>query len=73
MTTIRGVSDSQARARQSRARRELAAIQREEQERFAAVTKALAESDVIPMHMKAIYAQTICSHDTPPLKKGQIP
>lgn len=73
MTTIRGVTDSQARARQSRARRELAQIQREDAARFAAVTKALAESDAIPMHMKAIYAQTICSHDTPPLRKGEIP
>jgi hypothetical protein len=73
MTVINGVTDSQARARATRARRQLAQWQREDDERFAAVTYALAQSDAIPIHMKAIYAQTICSHSTPALQKGEIP
>jgi hypothetical protein len=73
MTMLNGVTDSQARARASRARRELAQWQREDGERFAAVTNALAQSDAIPRYMKAVYAQTICSHSTPPLRKGEIP
>lgn len=64
---INGVSDVRAARLARQAHRELAQWQREDAGRFAAVTKALAESEAIPMHMKAIYAQTICSHDRPPL------
>lgn len=70
---INGVTDVRAARLARQAHRELAQWQREDAKRFAAVTKALAECDAIPPYMKAIYAQTICSHDTPPLRKGEIP
>ncbi|WP_142394318.1 hypothetical protein [Mycobacterium kansasii] len=70
---INGVSDVRAARLAKQAHRELAQWQREDTERFVAVTNALAQSDAIPPYMKAIYAQTICSHNTPPLRKGELP
>lgn len=70
---INGVTDVGAARLARQAHRELAQWQREDAERFEAVCAALAQSDAIPPYMKPIYAQTICSHDTPPLKKGEIP
>lgn len=59
MTTIRGVSDSQARARASRARRELAAIQREDAERIERVCAAIRELTGMSDEFKAEFARVI--------------
>jgi chorismate mutase len=62
MTTIRGVTDSQARARASRARRELAAMQREDAERIESVCRALREAPGMSDQFKAQIAHTIIDH-----------
>lgn len=62
MTTIRGVTDSQARARHSRAHRELAQMQRENAEHVEAVCSAIRQLPGMSDQFKAQIAKTILTH-----------
>jgi hypothetical protein len=62
MTTIRDVTDSQARARQSRARRELAQWQREDAQRLERVCRALRETLDMSDEFRSQIAKTILTH-----------
>lgn len=62
MTTIRSVTDSQARARQSRARRELVAIAREDAERIERICGAIRDLPGMSDEFKARIAHTIIDH-----------
>jgi thioester reductase-like protein len=71
MTVIRGVGDSQARARQSRAVRELAQWQRDEAERVERVCAALRQIPGLSDEFKAQIAHTIIDHPVHLFGKGK--